>query len=121
DDPTLPERPGALAQSRTAVRADIVISRDGVRGYSDDQYRLIADIVDGVVAHLRDLVQTRSSLPYPAPQAVELQASEGRIDVSARADPMLQSPPCGGPGCICAGRQSRLRQNRIDDSRHISP
>ena len=79
------------------MRADVVVGLDRVGIDTDDQHRLIADVVGGVIAGLGNFVEPGCSLPDPAPELLILQLRERRIRVATAADAVREHLPAVGP------------------------
>jgi len=74
-----------------------VVRLDGVLIDSDQERRLIADCVYGVVVDLGNLIQAYGDLPHLAPELLVFEFQEGRIDVAANTDTVRQRVPARRP------------------------
>ncbi len=74
-----------------------MVGLDRVGIDTDDQHRLVADVVGGVVAGLGNFVEPRRHLPDAAPELLILEPREGRIRVATAADAVREHLPAVRP------------------------
>ena len=99
--PELGDEPIGDPQLAASVKADVVVGANLVRCRADDEDRVVADLVDDVVADPGDLLFPARHLPDLAPHVLDLEVVEllgdvpGNVDTtSAEVDPGLVSQKC---------------------------